>query len=133
MKHNEIWLPVVGYEGYYEISNLGRLRSVDRIVNHPKGGVVLINGIRIKTFSDPDGYPVGKMSKLDKRRFVRIHRLVATAFIPNPENKPSVNHINCIRWDNRASNLEWCTQQENVAYATKLGRMKGGRKRKQTS
>lgn len=73
-------------------------------------------------FLHTHGYPLVRLRS--PRRTERIHRLVAKAFVPNPENKPFVNHINCNPADNDATNLEWCTQQENLAHSTKLGRMR---------
>jgi len=67
------------------------------------------------------GYIFSSLTKNKKRKFILNHRIVAKAFIPNPHNKPEVNHINCIKSDNRVENLEWCTNAENVAHATKLG------------
>lgn len=94
----EEWKQVQGYENY-EISNQGRIRN--------RAGHIL------KPYTKPDGYVCIKLSKNDIRKHFRIHRLVAQAFIPNPENKEFVDHINGIRNDNRVENLRWCTRSEN--------------------
>jgi hypothetical protein len=108
MTAEERWLPVVGWEGRYEVSDAGNLRDC--------------RGRAVGQFSNDQGYKLARLSK--PRALVRVHRLVALAFVPNPENKPTVNHIDCDRAHNTAPNLEWCTQQENLAHSERLGRMR---------
>lgn len=116
---NEVWRSVVGYEGLYEVSNLGRVRSLDRIQYNPvaathqtfhpghiMNGVVSHRGYRMVMLRDVNG----------KRKNCSVHRLVAMAFIPNPNNLPFVNHKNYNQLDNRVENLEWCTEYDNVHY-----------------
>lgn len=117
----EIWKSIDGFEGYYEVSNTGRVRSVERQVSPKqkrKGGE------RVVSFGK-NGY-AGLMlyrdGNISKKQLV--HRAVAKAFIPNPENKPHVNHINSIRNDNRVENLEWCTSSENRIHGIKYGNVK---------
>jgi len=111
------WRPVSGYEGFYEVSSLGKIRSVERDVPYPEGrsSRKLASKI-IRPSSDKDGYLGVSLYKNGISRTYKVHRLVASAFIPNPENFPDVNHKNEIKDDNRVENLEWCTREYNVNY-----------------
>ncbi len=118
----EIWKDVKGYEGYYQVSNLGSIRGVDRLIKHSRWGkefrksrILSVKGIA------GSGYPYVTLCKDSYRNGAAVHRIVAKAFIPNPENKPCINHINCVKTDNRAINLEWCTCKENMTHAYKNG------------
>lgn len=101
---NEVWKSIDGYENYM-ISNLGRVKSLN--YNHTGEERVLRCG------ANKDGYHIVGLYKNGKRRMFRVNRLVAQTFIPNPENKPRVDHINTIRTDNRVDNLRWVTDTEN--------------------
>lgn len=117
----EIWKEVLGYEGLYEVSNLGRVRSVDRYVN--SGGVMNKNRLSLKKgrllncSPTKRGYTRVSLSKGSKTQQIMIHRLVAIAFLNPIEGKLNVNHINGIKEDNRVSNLEFVNQRENVLHA----------------
>lgn len=116
----EIWKTIIGHEGY-QVSNLSRFRSVDRFVNHPSGGVAKRNGQILKQVNDKDGYKLVNFKKNQKSNTKRVHRIIAQNFIPNPDNKLQVNHINGIKYDNRIENLEWCTLSENRKHAYRTG------------
>jgi hypothetical protein len=118
----ETWKPVVGYEDYYEVSSLGRLRSLPKVVGG-RWGKCQYKGKIIKVIRNPShGY--GQLSLVGewKKKTVRAHRVVAEAFIPNPGNKPYVNHIDCDKLNNRIDNLEWVTAKENTAHIIKMDR-----------
>lgn len=116
------WKDVVGYEGLYQVSNTGLLYSLPRhstfkSTRYPKGIKRLIKGCLIATHVNKLGYVQGCLYREGKLKLCLLHRLVAQAFIPNPEGKATVNHINEIKDDNHVENLEWCTQAENVAHS----------------
>lgn len=113
----EIWKDVIGYENKYEVSNLGRVRSCPRNTS----GLGRADYLIMKQSKDRGGYMIiGLMLNGKKSRF-RVHRLVASAFIPNPENKEFVNHIDGVKDNNILSNLEWSTPSENTQHAVKAG------------
>ena len=105
----EIWKPVVGYEGLYEVSDLGRVRSL----NYHRSGKVRV----LKYKTDKDGYKFVILCKDGKYKSFRVHRLVALAFIPNPDNLPCINHKDENKTNNCVENLEWCTRRYNVEYS----------------
>lgn len=118
----EVWKTVDGFD-LYEISNHGRLRSKDRIVkNH--GGTYVKKGRILNPGKDHYGYFVFELKQDGKCQWVKVHRLVANAFIPNPDNKPEVNHIDNNPSNNSVENLEWCTHYENMMWMHKTGRAK---------
>jgi len=123
--NEEVWKPVTeeGFEDFYEVSNFGRVRSLDRIVES-KRGPLKYKGKLISTSLNSDGYPTFNLCKAGKQRNVKVHQIVAKAFIPNPDNLPEVNHIDEIKTNNHVSNLEWCTRLENMRHGTGLRRMK---------
>lgn len=106
----EIWKDIKDYEGLYQVSNLGRVRKL-----LPTKTILL--KLRLEK------YVRVSLRKNGIRKRFSVHRLVAISFIPNPHNKPCVNHKDCNTSHNNVDNLEWCTYKENTAYAIKLGRM----------
>ena len=110
---NEIWKPVKGYEEHYEVSNMGNVRSVDRYVMNGNR-CCLLKGNPKKAYPNSNGYLRAMLYKNGQRKLHLVHRLVANAFIPNPNNLPCIDHINTLRDDNRVANLRWCTRKENA-------------------
>lgn len=104
----EIWKPVVGYEGLYEVSNIWNIRSVDRFIFWRK-----IKWMQRKVNIDTNWYNSIILAKNRIYSRIRFHRLVAKAFIPNPDNKSDINHIDWNKNNNKADNLEWNTKSEN--------------------
>lgn len=120
IKMIEIWKDIAGYEGFYQVSNLGNVKSLFRIIETGNNKRSVSERMLTKT-KNRDGYIKYSLSKNGILKNYQIHRLVAIAFIPNPLKKPQVNHINGIKSDNYLNNLEWSTISENNKHALNNG------------
>jgi len=116
MKNKEEWRDVTNYEGLYQVSNLGRVKSFPRPGNYGRNG--------IKISHNDKGYCWFCSSKNGKQKYLKIHRLVAMAFISNPNNYPQINQKIGINDDNQVENLEWCTHSQNIKHAFDTGLMR---------
>lgn len=121
----EIWKDIEGYDGLYQVSDMGRVKSLDRYTDYgmSKGIVAFRKGVIMKPFINNagNGYECVKLSKFGVKTIFSVHRLVAIAFLPNPDNKTEVNHIDGNTRNNKVYNLEWCTHSENMKHAFKTG------------
>lgn len=108
----EIWKDIEGYEGQYQVSTLGRVRSVERQVRKWNGFKTIRESF-LKQKLGKNGYVQVTLCKDGRMKTYLVHRLVAKAFIPNPQNNPQIDHINTIKTDNRVENLRWVTRKEN--------------------
>ena len=117
--------PVKDYEGYYEVDQFGRVYSLDRIITVKDNGRVYdkpIKGRRLRQTAHSQGYKAVALTKDGNTTMVYVHRLVAEAFIPNPDNLPMVNHKDEDKTNNFVDNLEWCTNEYNINYGTAIKR-----------
>ena len=124
----EIWRDVKGYEGLYQVSNLGRVKSLDREVdiynkNNKKIHKRIIKGKALKYGGNTLGYINVALYKDGVLKRIYVHRLVAEAFISNPNNYPCINHIDENKENNNVDNLEWCTVKYNINYGTRIGKI----------
>lgn len=118
MNDIEVWKDIYGWEGLYQVSNLGRIRSLDRLAYRSCNGNKFVKGRLLILQHDKDGYATAHFrdATTSRNKRLKVHRLVAGAFIPNPDGKDQVDHINGIRNDNRVENLRWCTCKENLNF-----------------
>ena len=113
----EIWKDINGYEGYYQVSNTGKVRKINgNTYNYSKPKVFML-----KQVDNGRGYMKVFLHRDNKCKQPLVHRLVAEAFIQNPEGKPHINHKDGIKTNNAVGNLEWCTRSENMLHAFKTG------------
>ena len=116
----EEWRPIEGYEGLYEVSNTGRVRSLDKYDSMNR----FLRGRILRLFTDGLGYLRAQLYSNSKRKSFLVHRLVAQAFIPNPDNLPQVNHRDENPSNDNVDNLEWCDGKYNVNYGTRIDRIR---------
>ena len=121
----EIWKDIATYEGLYQISNLGRVKSLDRVVNHKHSGFLTIKGKILNQNTTSKGYKRIDLCKNGKNVKKSVHRLMALYFLKNPLNKSQVNHIDFNPSNNHIDNLEWSTAEENIQHSVDAGRMNG--------
>lgn len=119
----EIWKEIKGYEGRYIVSNMGKVRSKDYTHIHDHGKTQFFKGKELAAGLSNTGYKRVELNMNGKGKKFSIHRLVAINFIPNPLNKPQVNHIDGNKLNNNVNNLEWVTQSENTLKAYKNGQV----------
>ena len=121
----EVWRDIEGYEGYYRVSNLGRVKSLQtKAYSHKeKCAIVVMREKILKQFPNTDKYLMVDLRKDGTRNTQKVHRLVAKAFIPNTNNYPQVNHKDENKQNNTVENLEWCNSQYNNTYGTAKQRM----------
>lgn len=127
----EIWADIRGYEGLYQVSNLGRVKSLERVTISKNGKRYTCQELCLR-FGNIKGYKFVVLRKDCKSHQVLVHRLVAQAFIPNPDNLPEVNHKDENPSNNCVENLEWCTHKYNSNYGTAKIRMVESKKRNGT-
>lgn len=120
--NREVWKPISEYEGCYEVSNLGRVRGLDRVVERSTSPR-FVAGVVLSQETMPNGYKSVSLKRCGKQRRFYVHRLVASAFLPNPSNLAEVNHIDEDKANNYVENLEWCDRSHNIKHA-------GGSKRR---
>lgn len=118
---NEVWKDIPNYEGYYQISNLGRVKSLKRIIIRRDGKPYLQKEKNLKLSKNHKGYLICNLSKNYKAKFKQVHRLVAETFIQNPNNLPQVNHIDGNKENNCVDNLEWITNYDNMQHSIETG------------
>lgn len=116
----EEWRSVVGYEGYYEVSNLGEVRSLERVVKMKDGSTRITHGKTLTQgrYNSKSNYRAVALCKDGQTKKASVHSLVAKAFIPNPDNLPEINHKDENKQNNRVDNLEWCDRRYNNTYGT---------------
>ena len=120
----EIWKDIKGYEGMYQISNFGRVKSLNRTINIGEKSKRFQPETILKACEGTKGYLLVSLYKNNKHKMKRVHRLVAEHFLPNPQNLIFVNHIDENKRNNKVENLEWCTCQYNNIYGKRLQKVR---------
>ena len=118
----ELWRDIKDYEDLYQGSNLGRVRSLDRWVKSKNGSIRICRGRILKPYTNKDGYLCVVLSKNNKQKTFRVNRLVAEAFLDNPNNLPQVNHKDENKQNNNVENLEFCDCKYNINFGTAIAR-----------
>ncbi len=122
MTEKEVWKDIPEYLGYYQISSLGRVKSLERTITsspskkYPNGRTLVLKSKILTPCTDKKGYKFVQLFINNKFRSKKVHRLVAECFIPNPENLPQVNHKDEVKSNNSVDNLEWCSSIYNINY-----------------
>jgi hypothetical protein len=122
---NEIWKDVSGYEGLYQVSNLGNVKSLDRMEKLKNGAIRKRQGRYLSLKVDKYGYLIAVLTKNARHKDFKVHRLVAAAFIGNPNDYDQVNHKDENKKNNVVTNLEWCNAKYNTNYGTRNQRLTG--------
>lgn len=117
---SEIWKSIIGYENLYEISNIGNVRSLDRYFYDKNGKIYKRKGVYLTPAKNKYGYLQVSLSNNNKQCSHTIHTLVAKMFIPNPDNKPTVNHKDGNKLNNHYTNLEWATKSEQAMHSLEM-------------
>lgn len=126
----ERWLPIKEYSGVYEVSDMGRVRSIDRSITTSNSETKFVHGKIIRVSKNPHGYSVVKLSRNGTVKHYQVHRLVLLSFLGRENSKTVANHKNSNRNDNRLTNLEWVTQAQNMRHMVESGRSLKGEKNK---
>ena len=121
-----MWKDIKGFEGHYQASIFGEIKSLQRTVNHSIYGLMIVQEKLLTPNKTKKGYLRVNLSLKGKSNLYQLHRIIADTFLPNPDLKMQVNHINGIKTDNMLENLEWATNDENRAHAKSLNLIKNG-------
>lgn len=119
----EIWKDIEGYEGLYQVSNFGRVQSLDRVVNSKRGWSKFVKGRELRLAKHHYGYSQVSLLKNNRSKSAWVHSLVAKAFLPNPKGYPMINHIDEDKSNNLVTNLEWCDARHNARHGSCIARI----------